>query len=125
MEFAAGALTRRAIQIDDILRHRRFERRGDAAGGNGRLYRRFRPDDDRHDRLGGAPAAGTFKPTGCRRGGGGCLRAEDRATRLSQVEPGDFEPSATAPCGPGSPAHRQAIEFWSTSRDFEDGWSLW
>jgi|SRR6516164_6797952 len=85
MEFAAGALPRRAIQIDDILLHRRSERRGDAAGGNGRLYRRFRPDDDRHDRLGGPPAAGTFKPTRCRRGGGGCLRAEDRATRLRRV----------------------------------------
>ena len=67
------AAPRGALQPDLALGHRRTQCRGDAAGGDGGLYRRFRADDDDRRRLdpavaSGAPGAGRqAKPGRCRR----------------------------------------------------------
>src|SRR5205814_7350150 len=43
-----GAVSDAAVQPDDARGDRRLEPRSDAAGGDDRLYRRFRADADRH-----------------------------------------------------------------------------
>src|SRR5437763_890104 len=53
------------------VRDRRPETRGDPAGGDDRLYRRFRADADRYSGIAAAIALGARTAARARRGGGG------------------------------------------------------
>ena len=72
------------FSLDDAERHRRAQRRGDPAGGDGRLYRRFQAADDPGARgLAAAPlpAARPAAPPGSRPG----RRSSRRRGRLALV----------------------------------------
>src|SRR5712675_784851 len=56
------------------VRDRRLEPRRDAAGGDDRLYRRFRADADRHPGVAAAIAVGARAAARARRGAGGVIK---------------------------------------------------